>query len=397
MSIRTIIFSLALLSLSLLAPRLVAQDVVNWLQDGDVHFRLLEFESAMASYDMHIADHPQDPKGFIHRARLHAVLGNQVASRNDLTIAHKLNPLSYLSVDSDLRSSYVSSKFYDYESNSLDDAFYKSPIRLEDYKLYLEEHNSFSEPDSVLMRILTNIKVGDFRQADFALSTITMTSDNLPILYDMHGLVDLKQGKIVSAIDFFSLSIDMAPEYPLSYHNRAVSYKALGQYEQAHLDITEALLIQDDLPVLHFTDAKIYQKKNNIAKAMASYERALELDETYVEAITNYSQLLKYIGEFDKSLVSINTALISGNETLESKYLQANRNFVYGNFRLAKKGFEEYLDSHPNDPDVIYNLGLSEVLLHSYEEGCEHISLSLQLQQNDKRNDIYESFCAHRF
>ncbi len=374
-----------------------SQYMMHLLHEGDNFMAQAEFDLALNSYNSYIENNPNDPRGYLHRARLNEAIGNISASKFDFTVAEKLNPLSHMYFDPSLRSQYYAEKFFDYDISDPDKSFSKSPLRAKDYVEFIHSVQSMHSSDSLIIEVIQDIADQNFVDAEFKLEKIDSNKSNLPLIHDLKGLIELKTGDAEAALDHFTQAIDLAPNFAIAYHNRAICHKLLRQYDKAKEDLEKAISINDELPMFHFAFAKLNQKVGNLDMARKYYKKAIDNDETYIEASTNYSQLLKKIGDYDASLLYLSQADSHDIETSEENYLKANLHFVYGEYEEAKYHFTEYLAEFPEDRDALYNLGLTKLLLREYEEGCECLSRSLYENENQKREEIYNAYCSNSF
>jgi tetratricopeptide (TPR) repeat protein len=386
-----------LLGLVLITSSAYAQESQNILGIGDYYFKQANFKRALDSYNLYIENNRDDPRGYLHRARVHAAMGNTNAYQLDFQMAERLNPLSHMYLDASLRSNYYANKFYDYNVDDTEGSFSKSPLRLADYVEYIDTLMINHEADSLISDAIKDIAEKNFVDAEFTLDKVKVNQSNLPLVYDLKGLIKLKTGDIESAITHFTTVIDYAPSFAIAYHNRAICYKLLEQYDMAKSDLKKAISINDDLPMFFFAFAKLNQKEDNIEVAKEYYKKAIDIDSDYKEASANYSQLLKNIGDYDSSLLYLSDLTALEIESSEQHYLKANLHFVYGEFEDAKHHLSEFLSTNPEDKDALYNLGLTYLLLREYDEGCAYILESLEDNNNEMRKEIYDSYCYKYF
>ncbi len=375
----------------------LAQDAVNWLNTGDVAFVGSNYQLALDSYNEYIERNPEDPRGYLQRGKLHAAMGHNYKARLDLEMAESLNPLSHMYMDMGLRSNYYAEKFYNYDIENKEAAFSKSPVRVEHYDEYLNKQKSNHEEDGLMIEAINNIRNYKFDAAEIALSEINPNPSNLPIIHDLKGLIYLKKQQLDSAIVHFTEAINLEPSFAIAYHNRAICYKLQNRNSEAKEDISKAIDINDEFPIFFFTFARLHQKLEDFELAKFYYEKAITRDKGYFEAMANYSQLLKGLGDFESSMYLLSEAASWNINDLERKFLMANLQFVYGEYDESVKNYEVYIADFPNDSDAIFNLGLAKLLLREYEEGCEYIQESIELDQNKKRNEIYTSYCSEMF
>lgn len=375
----------------------MSQNSISWLNEGDNFFKQSNFEEALNSYSLYIDEHPDDPRGYLHRARLNATLGNTNASQHDFKLAENLNPLSHMYLDAKIRSNFYAEKFYDYGIANSNEAFTKSPLRMSDYINFIDTLAISHKSDSIIINVIEQIANKNYVEAKNGLEQIEVNQRNSPIINDLRGLIKLKTGDVDAAIGLFSKVIEQEPNFAIAYHNRAICYKLENKFEKAKNDLVKAISINDDLPMFHFAFAKLNQKMKNFDTASEYYKKAIDIDKNYLEAAANYSQLLKNIGDYETSLLYLSEIKYYKLESSEQHYLIANLHFVYGEYKDAKYHFTEFLSEFPEDNDALYNLGITILMLREYDEGCECISKSLNMHKNQMRMEVYDSYCSNIF
>ena len=391
MYIRLLIIS-ALLCIFLIDT--YAQKDNTWLEQGHNYHRQALTQQALEYYNIHIDIYPEDPIGYIYRAKLYEAMGRQKESQIDIKIAQRLNPLSLMIVDPAIRSKYSAKRAYEFNFQELDDAFVKSPSRYQDYEEVLRQLDSNHAQDTVITQIIDRLNNFDVARAERLLNSIDSSTSSIFLVYDLYGKVNMKKGNYEEAIQNFTDAIETNPLFPIAYHNRSICYKNLGQYAEAERDLQKAIELNDNIASFYFTMAKLNEKLGMERKALSNYRKALDKDQNYQEALINYSQLLKGLGDYGEGMKYFKQAISETKNESEREFQQANLNFIYGEFNLAIDGYERYLRSYPNDPSAIFNLGLSKLLLRQTDEGCEDLMLSISLDDNEKYQNIHELFCT---
>ena len=79
----------------------------NFQKQGNV-------QQALDNYNIHIDNYPEDPMGYVYRAKLLNTMRRERESQLDMKIAQRLNPYSLMVVDPALRSKYSAKKLYDF-------------------------------------------------------------------------------------------------------------------------------------------------------------------------------------------------------------------------------------------------------------------------------------------
>ena len=121
------------------------------------------------------------------------------------------------------------------------------------------------------------------------------------------GIEEIHQGKFEDAIENITKSIELKNDWEISYFYRAVANQALEKWDDAMLDYTQALHINDKMTDAYYNKAKITLSRKDIAnpdikKAISDLEKALELDDKFVDALFAMAAAYKKLGDYHKSL-----------------------------------------------------------------------------------------------
>lgn len=121
------------------------------------------------------------------------------------------------------------------------------------------------------------------------------------------GIEEIHQGKFEDAIENITKSIELKNDWEISYFYRAVANQALEKWDDAMLDYTKALQINDKMTDAYYNKAKIILSRKDIAnpdikKAISDLEKALELDDKFVDALFAMAAAYKKLGDYHKSL-----------------------------------------------------------------------------------------------
>ena len=386
--------------ISLLITVFLTSSVLNsqvdnyYLVKGNNFYKQGNIQLALDNYNVHIDNYPEDPMGYVCRAKLYSTMRRGQESRLDIKIAQRLNPLSLMVIDPALRSKNSAKKLYDFNYNNLDAAFVKSPTKYEVYQKVLEQLKFNHSQDSLIILAIKKLNDLKIEEAIDILDHIQMNDQNKYIVFDLYGKVYLKTNELSTAKEYFNKSIDANPLFPIAYHNRSICHKLLGEYELAQEDLKKAISLNDEVSLFYFTQAKLNEKVNNPEAARTSYELALSKDDNYHKALINYSQLFKGLGEYKLGVKYLNQAIAGERDEFESDFLTANLNFIYGEYEEAILGYSKYLKSHPDDSSVLFNLGLSKILLRNDVDGCSDLALSIELDESEHHQTIYDLFCS---
>ncbi len=149
------------------------------------------------------------------------------------------------------------------------------------------------------------------------------------------GISDINNNKFSDAIKKINKSIELKNDWDISYFYRAVANQALEKYNDAMLDYTKTIQLNDKMTDAYYNRANIILSRKdienpNIKNAVKDLEKALELDPKFVDALFAMAAAQKKLGEYHKAL-----------EYLE-KLLEIEPNAIYAK-ALKKLLLQKYI------------------------------------------------------
>ena len=142
------------------------------------------------------------------------------------------------------------------------------------------------------------------------------------------GIADFHNGNFIMAIESLNSAIELDRNSDLAYFFRAAAYHATEKYNEAMLDYTKAIALNDKMTDAYYNRAKIILSRKDIQnpdikKAISDLDKALELDPKFADALYALAAAYKKLEDYHKAL-----------EALE-KLLQLSPDHVFG--RALKK------------------------------------------------------------
>lgn len=141
------------------------------------------------------------------------------------------------------------------------------------------------------------------------------------------GIFDIKNGRYEKAIENINKSIEIKTDWEISYFYRAVANQALENFDDAMLDYTKAIQLNDRMADAYYNRARITLSRKdiqnpNIQKAVLDLEKALELDEKFVDALYAMAAAQKKLENYHKSLEFLEKLLKIEPEAIHAKALK---------------------------------------------------------------------------
>ena len=141
------------------------------------------------------------------------------------------------------------------------------------------------------------------------------------------GIFDIRNGKFEDAVEKINKSLELKNDWEIPYFYRAVAYHALENYDEAMLDYTKSIQLNPNMTDAYYNRAKIILSESNspmseIKKAVADLEKALELDDKFVDALFAMAAAYKKLGEYHKSLEYLEKLLQITPDAVHAKALK---------------------------------------------------------------------------
>ncbi len=351
-------------------------------------------ETGITYFSNILHEHPQNTTALLKRSALYRAQGMNIEAEADLKLANLINPYSGLYVSQENRNSFFEKRSFGYDRKSKTDksTFSKNYLLEDEYKRVLDSDHITPESKLLMESTIKFISMGDHRAAYQILESINELDTHTALCYDLLGVIALEEKQYDDAIKMFTYAIEIDNEFTIAYHNRAVAYKLMKNYEAAEIDFKKALSQRSDIAKIKFSKAKMFELKGDKNGAKHFYEDAMNVSNNYPEAGLNYSTLLKSAGEYTKAMIEINKLIEINPNKYENYYVRGGLYFIYGEYSNAVADFDTYLENHPDDHDVLFYRGLSQVLKGNSTQGCQDISDSID-NGHSKHADLYLYMC----
>ena len=226
------------------------------------------------------------------------------------------------------------------------------------------------------------------------------------------GCIYAKQGNHEKALEMFHQAQLADPNHPILHYNSALSLDALGRKQEAQAAYENALRkkpgwieamhgyadmlhrcgknneaenllrkaadISSENPKTHIALGKLLMQENNFEDAEAEFNRALELDNSNLSALTEKVALLQKQNRTDEALDLLLNLEKQMDANITIKLQCAKLLMDIKKYNEASKRIQKILDSDPNQPDALCLLGIYFLLkgedikaLHCFEKGIK--------------------------
>ncbi len=141
------------------------------------------------------------------------------------------------------------------------------------------------------------------------------------------GIDEINEGKFRDGIKNINKSLELKNDWEIPYFFRGVANHALGQYDEATLDYTKALQFNKKMTDAYYNRARIILTRKdienpNIKQAVEDLEKALELDEKFIDAMYALAAAHKKLGNYHEALKHLDNLLAIEPEAVNARALK---------------------------------------------------------------------------
>ena len=141
------------------------------------------------------------------------------------------------------------------------------------------------------------------------------------------GIYYFQDGLFRNAIESLTKAIEIKKDESIAYFYRGASYHSMEEYNEAMLDYTKAISLDENLTDAYYNRAKIILSRKDIEnpdvkKAVKDLEKALELDDKFVDAMYAMAAAYKKLGDYHKTLEYIEKLLTISPDHIYAKALK---------------------------------------------------------------------------
>lgn len=138
------------------------------------------------------------------------------------------------------------------------------------------------------------------------------------------GIDEINQGHFEKGIENISKSLELKNDWEIPYFYRAVANHALERYDEAMLDYTKAIQLNEKMTDAYYNRAKILLTRKDIEnpdiqKAIKDLEIALKQDEKFIDALYAIAAAHKKLGNYKIALEYLDKLLKIEPEAINAR------------------------------------------------------------------------------
>jgi tetratricopeptide (TPR) repeat protein len=187
------------------------------------------------------------------------------------------------------------------------------------------------------------------------------------------------EGQNATALESYDTAIELAPDTPAAYTNRASIYYAQEDYATALEDLNQALVLDPQHANAYYYRANVNRATGKTETALADLDRALEFDPGHSRAYANRGLLHHNLGNYTAALDDYGQALALDPAAAEVYLNRGGTYATLGNFEAALDDYARTLELSPDDVDVYYNRGTVYAMIEAYDLALADLNRALEL------------------
>ncbi len=173
--------------------------------------------------------------------------------------------------------------------------FYKGGLTHGVFAITLEKEGFVPVQSSIRLQVA---QLGEFN-TELEVLQVKTTNESNSLMVDAQIL--LTSGKYAEAITTLNQLIEKFPDHFILFFNRAVGYERLGDKDKALADYEKSLQLKPDFLLSLASAGKLYAKKGDFKKATTFYKKAFDLGITDTEALYNHAICLVNLNNTDEA------------------------------------------------------------------------------------------------
>lgn len=181
-----------------------------------------------------------------------------------------------------------------------------------------------------------------------------------PLSYINRGIAHRAMGNLDAAIKDYDAAIEITPGIAVAYNNRGNAYRDKGEYDLAIKDYDLAIKLEP-------TDARLYNNrggahdgKNDAERAIADYSRAIELDPSLAAAYMDRGDLQNKKGEFALGLQDGASGIALDPDDPAGWWVKGAAEFGLARHQAAATTLANFVGRVPDDPYGILLLHMAQ-------------------------------------
>ena len=193
------------------------------------------------------------------------------------------------------------------------------------------------------------------------------------------------------AIKYYSVAMDMDPNYSEYYNERGNVFLRLGRLEEAKADYLTAIELSPPYFEVFANLGQCYRRMGGMDSAIDSYSRALDLEPRHALALLGRAKAHEELGHSQAAIADYSAALSLDPAIWEALASRAVLRYELGELDASLTDLNHAIQLKPDSADLYQNRATLFADLGRFEEAVEDLRAALQLNPSEgDRLSIHE-------
>jgi tetratricopeptide (TPR) repeat protein len=197
------------------------------------------------------------------------------------------------------------------------------------------------------------------------------------------GLNFVEAGNLKDAVDQFTKSLGIDPEYVQAYIERARAYESMNELQNAADDLKRALVFEQKEEELFYDAARLNFMLTHYQDALDLINKSLGLNGKYEQAYRMLSRIQLALGDYSNALVAINKAL-SLKDNPENNFYRGQVSEKMKNFNQAEIDYGKAIIKNAKYTDAYLALATLRLELNKPDAAMENCNAALAMEPNNR-------------
>jgi tetratricopeptide (TPR) repeat protein len=208
--------------------------------------------------------------------------------------------------------------------------------------------------------------------------------------YFKTGLTFSQAGEYQDAVDQFTRSLEIDPEYLQSYLERARAFEAMNDLQKAADDLQRALSFEQKKEALYYEAARLNYRLANFDNALELISRSLEIKSNYEPAFRMQCLILLATGDYSGALISINRAL-ELKDTPENNFYHGQVSENMKNYDQAESDYSKAISKNDKYTEAYLALASLRLVMNKPEAAMENCNAVIDFDPGNQQAYIVRS------
>jgi tetratricopeptide (TPR) repeat protein len=208
--------------------------------------------------------------------------------------------------------------------------------------------------------------------------------------YFKTGLTFSEAGNYKDAVDQFTRSLEIDPEYLSSYLERARAYEAMNELQKAADDLQRALSFEQKKEALYYEAARLNYLLSNFDNALELINRSMELKSNYEPAFRLQCLVMLATGDYSGALISINKALAL-KDSPENNFYHGQVSENMKNYDQAESDYSKAISKNNKYTEAYLALASLRIGMNKPEAALENCNAVIAYAPDNQQAYIVRS------